>query len=119
MNEIQTNNHQRIVINKGYEIIAFNVSDFLYAKAEGNVCEIFLINESSIGCNFSMKELRNFLYEHLLIVETHRSYLVNLLNVVKIYTGKNSFVELTNKERIPISRRKKDELIKSFSELTV
>jgi len=118
MDQIQTNN-QRIVINKGYEIIAFNLSDFLYAKADGNVCEIYLLNKPSIRCTFGMNELKRYLEEHLFIMDLHRSYLVNLNNAIRVYTGNNSFIELTNKVRLPISRRKKEQLIKSFSLLTI
>jgi len=114
MSQIQTNN-QRIVINKGYEIIAFNVSEFLYAKADGNICEVYLFNKEPIKCCFDMKSLRVQMQNYSYIIDTHRSYLVNMCNVVRINTGCKPFVELHNQVKLPISRMKKEQAVEVFT----
>jgi len=115
MSEIQTKN-QRIVINKGYEIIAFNVSDFLYAKADSNVCVIHLLNKGSMIVGYSIKELEGLFKNYPNIIKVHRSNIINLHNVVKINIGCKPFAELCNNATVPISRAKKEQVAMQYAE---
>lgn len=91
------------------DVYSFDVSQILYIEAQRKDC---CINTSSgktvIRCQFSFLEELLTPYR---FIKTHRSYLVNSHHI--FYIGRNHLV-LTNKEEIPISRGKIDEVKKKF-----
>ncbi|WP_298498328.1 LytTR family DNA-binding domain-containing protein [uncultured Algibacter sp.] len=95
----------------GFEIL--NTVDILYCKADDNYTEIYLNNNKK---KLVSKTLKYF--EEALInsgfARVHKSYLVNVNEVVKYIKGKGGSVLLSNGKQVMVSASKKSELLSYF-----
>lgn len=87
-----------------------NVSDFIFAKAEGNYVEIAIHNNATTNTllkRISIKDLSEHLQSYTNIHRTHRSYLVNLNCIEKISGNAQGYqLKLKNtEEQVPVSRK--------------
>ncbi len=94
----------------GFQVL--NVSDILYCKADDNYTEIYLENKKILVS----KTLKYF--EEALSVfsfaRIHKSYLVNVNEVVKYRKGKGGSVVVSNGKELLVSASKKKELLAYF-----
>ena len=87
-----------------------NVDHILYCEAQSNYTKLYLLDGTSI---LSSKTLGNF-EKHLsdlLFKRCHKSFLVNTDEIV--HFGED--IEMSSGARLPISRRKKNEVKEWFS----
>lgn len=73
-----------IPTNVKKEIIEFNVNDLMFAKSEGNYVTLYQKSKNSIENHLyriSLNELKTHLKDYPYIIQVHRSYLVNILNI--------------------------------------
>jgi DNA-binding LytR/AlgR family response regulator len=113
--QLNAQNSQMIRIHEpsSGDIFSFDVKKVLYVEAQRKNCRIVTTtNELIIQCK--LMELEEKLSEFFFI-KPHRSYLVNCQYI--FYVGKNS-LQLTNKEEIPISRGKVEEIKQLFLDYT-
>lgn len=99
----------KIIIRSQNKEKAILIKDILYFQANGRYSYMITQNDN-IFCNHSLNELEQQLSKSF-FVRCHKSYLVNLKNVEKI----EEYVKLNNKERIPLSRRKRVEVKHEYS----
>ncbi|MCK7590405.1 LytTR family DNA-binding domain-containing protein [Subsaxibacter sp. CAU 1640] len=95
----------------GFEII--NTSDILYCKADDNYTEIYLANNKKKLVSKTLKYFEDALSDSS-FARVHKSYLVNVNEVVKYVKGKGGSVELSNGKQIMVSASKKSELLSYF-----
>ncbi len=107
----------RIIIKKRYEIVAFDKSELLYIKADGNSCEVYLFQKGVIKIDRGLKAMKNLLVACPNIIEVHRSYFVNLEMAVKVVLGCRPFVELYGMIQVPIAKAKKSFVAKRFEDV--
>ena len=91
-----------IPLQDGFEVI--NTADILYCKADDNYTEIFL--------NTNKKKLVSKTLKYF--ERIHKSYLVNVNEIVKYVKGKGGSVILSNGKEIMVSSAKKAELLSYF-----
>ena len=95
----------------GFEVI--NTADILYCKADDNYTEIYLTNNKK---KLVSKTLKYF--EDVLVganfARVHKSYLVNVTEVVKYVKGKGGSVVLSNGKEIMVSASKKADFLSYF-----
>ena len=110
----KTNNvHGKITIPQldGFEVLS--TADILYCKADDNYTEIYLNNNKK---NLVSKTLKYF--EEALngagFARVHKSYLVNVNEVVKYVKGKGGRVVLSNGKEVMVSASKKSGLLSYF-----
>lgn len=89
------------------------IADIMYFKASGNYTEIYIVD----GRRLIVSRLLN-LYEQLVadydFVRIHHSTIVHLKYVEKYIRYDGGYVILTDKTPLPISRRKREEFLKSL-----
>lgn len=94
----------------GFQVL--NVSDILYCKADDNYTEIFLENKKILVS----KTLKYF--EDALVgfpfARIHKSYLVNVNEVVKYRKGKGGSVVISNGKELLVSASKKKAFLSFF-----
>ena len=95
----------------GFEVI--NTSDILYCKADDNYTEIYLANNKKKLVSKTLKYFEDALSDSS-FARVHKSYLVNVNEVVKYVKGKGGSVELSNGKQIMVSASKKSELLSYF-----
>jgi len=86
-----------------------NVNSFLFARAEGNYLEIFIREKNEIAKllkRMTLKELETQLLHFPNIFKTHRSYIVNLDQVLQVKGNAQGYQLLLDdySEPIPVSR---------------
>jgi len=95
----------------GFEIL--NTADILYCKADDNYTEIYLNNNKKKLVSKTLKYFEDILRDTS-FARVHKSYLVNVNEVVKYVKGKGGSVVLTNGKEIIVSASKKSELLSYF-----
>ncbi|WP_248724226.1 LytTR family DNA-binding domain-containing protein [Seonamhaeicola sp. ML3] len=95
----------------GFEIL--NTSDILYCKADDNYTEIYLDNNKKKVVSKTLKYFEEALKGHS-FARVHKSYLVNVNEVVKYVKGKGGSVILSNGKEVMVSSSKKSDLLSYF-----
>ncbi len=85
---IQQKNNQLVRLESSLinEIIEFNINDLLFIKSEGNYIEVYTKTNGKVKKNLyraSLQMVDDRLNEFSFIIRTHRSYLVNINNILK------------------------------------
>lgn len=95
----------------GFEVI--NTSDILYCKADDNYTEIYLNTNKKKLVSKTLKYFEDALNDSN-FVRIHKSYLVNVNEVVKYVKGKGGSVVLSNGKEIMVSASKKSDFLSYF-----
>lgn len=94
----------------GFQIL--NVADILYCKADDNYTEIYLENKK-ILVSKTLKYFEEALSEFA-FARIHKSYVVNVNEVVKYRKGKGGSVVISNGKELLVSASKKKDLLAYF-----
>lgn len=86
-----------------------NPEDFIYAKADGNYLEVYIVNQEKPErhiVRLTIKELTKQLSDFSFIYKTHRSYIVNTNKITKVSGNAQGYLLSTSYplEKIPVSR---------------
>ena len=95
----------------GFEVI--NTADILYCKADDNYTEIYLNNEKKKLVSKTLKYFEVALMDSH-FSRVHKSYLVNVNEIVKYVKGKGGSVVLSNGKQMSVSASRKAELLAFF-----
>ena len=92
--------------------IVLNTNDILYCKADDNYTEIYLAEKKHLAS----KTLRYFeeALEAYPFARIHKSFLVNVNEIVKYHRGKGGSVVLSNGKEIQVAASRKKELLSYF-----
>ena len=91
----------------GFQVL--NVSDIIYCKADDNYTEIYLENKR-IVVSKTLKYFEDALSDFT-FARIHKSYLVNVNEVVKYVKGKGGSVIVSNGKELLVSASKKAALL--------
>ncbi len=94
----------------GFQVL--NVSDILYCKADDNYTEIFLENKK-IVVSKTLKYFEDALSDFP-FARIHKSYLVNVNEVVKYRKGKGGSVVISSGKELLVSASKKKEFLSFY-----
>ncbi|RNC84290.1 MAG: DNA-binding response regulator [Winogradskyella sp.] len=95
----------------GFEIL--ETASIMYCKADDNYTEIYLNNNKKKLVSKTLKYIQESLKDAN-FARVHKSYLVNVNEVVKYVKGKGGSVILSNGKEIMVSASKKAELLAYF-----
>ena len=95
----------------GFEII--ETANILYCKADDNYTEIYLNNSKKKLVSKTLKYFEEALTNSS-FARVHKSYLVNVNEVIKYRKGKGGSVVLSNGKEIMVSASRKSELLSYF-----
>lgn len=95
----------------GFEIL--ETADIMYCKADDNYTEIYLNNNKKKLVSKTLKYFEEALMDSS-FARVHKSYLVNVNEVVKYKKGKGGSVVLSNGKEIMVSASKKANLLSYF-----
>ncbi len=95
----------------GFEVI--NIADILYCKADDNYTEIYLNSNKKKLVSKTLKYFEDALSDTN-FARVHKSYLVNVNEIVKYIKGKGGSVILSNGKEISVSASRKSELLLYF-----
>jgi two-component system LytT family response regulator len=95
----------------GFQIL--NVAEILYCKADDNYTEIYLLNKK-ILVSKTLKYFEDALAEFP-FARVHKSFLVNVNEVVKYKKGKGGSVVMSNGKEVMVSASKKKDFLSYFN----
>ena len=114
---IATNSKEkRIALTTAEEIHFVKIKDILRCEASHNYTTFYLVNSQKILVAKTIKEYEGILKYHS-FVRTHQSHLVNLNYVSSFIKEDGGVLLMNNKVRVPVSRRKKEEVILALKQL--
>ena len=87
------------------------VENIMYLEASNNYTILHCINNKKLTVSTPLSEYEQFLKNYN-FYRIHHSYIVNKDFIINYLNSEGDEVELTNLQRIPVSRRKKSEFLK-------
>jgi len=109
-------NQKKIALKTTEAIHLIDVKDIIRCNSDGNYTTFIIENNKSLLVSKTLKE-----FEELLVpygfVRIHQSHLINVNYIEKYDKRTGGFVVLKDQASIPVSTRKKDELLKIFDSL--
>lgn len=94
---------------EGLDFVA--VKDILYCESDNNYTRVHRKEGKVLLLSKSLKEIEKLLKERTFF-RVHQSYLVNLTHITRYIKGSGGFVVLSNGDQVPVSRAKKEELLR-------
>lgn len=101
---------QKISLSTSDKIIVVNLDDIIRCKSDNNYTEFFLIENQKILVGKTLKYFADMLKEFDFI-RVHQSHLVNTQYIKEFIKSDGGYLVLKNKKTIPVSVRKRQEVI--------
>lgn len=95
-------------------IFILNPKDIMHVSGEGNYSTFHLSNSRSLVASKHLSFYEELL-DSSLFFRIHQSHLVRLDQVKQIDTQNGTFVVMSNDERLPLARRRKEDFLKALS----
>lgn len=108
----QSNAKIAFPIENGFKVVKIN--SILYCQSDINYTKIFLNNGTSFILSKTLKLIEELL-PNSFFLRVHKSYLVNFNYVTYFNRSLDAYIELANFTKIPVSIRKKDDVIRKLS----
>ncbi|MFT3750675.1 MAG: LytTR family DNA-binding domain-containing protein [Agriterribacter sp.] len=99
----------------GYELVPLN--NIMYCESKSNYTNIHLNSGPQILISRTLKDIEELLNMPPFF-RIHNSFLVNLQYAVRYIKGEGGFLILNNDITVPVSRNKKEELLKLITHLS-
>lgn len=103
------NSNKRIALKNSEYVEIVDVQDIMYCKSDKGYTTFYLKNEMEILVSQGLKHYEEVL-KLLGFIRCHQSYMINLECVKKYY--REGFFQMKNEARIPVSSRKKEDVLK-------
>ncbi len=104
---------KRIIVNSVERIDVINHADIIYIASSGRYSTFITADKRKITSSLNIGSYLAELPEDRFI-RVHNSYVVNVDYIQYISKGENWYLTLSDGTRIPVSRRKKDELLEQL-----
>jgi two-component system, LytTR family, response regulator len=99
-----------------YELVSLN--DILACESSSNYTNVRLTNGKTILVSKTLKEIEELLRAPAFF-RIHHSWLVNLHYAIRYVKGEGGYLVMKNDASIPVSRNKREELLKYITHLSV
>lgn len=100
----------KIALPLSGKTIFVEAAEILYCKSDGNYTEIFFKEARREVLSKKLKDVEALINDPL-FVRVHNSFLVNI-SYIREYSKRDALVVLENGSTVPVSRAKKDDLLK-------
>ena len=116
LNNLHTSVPKKIVLKTNDSIYVVPVHNIVRCEADTSYTHFVLFDGSQIIVSNNLKKYEHDLKNHHFI-RVHHSHMINLEYIVKFSKNDGGYVELMDGTTIPVSKRRKEELMRAFSEL--
>lgn len=101
---------KKISLHTSDKILVVNLDDIINCKSDNNYTEFFMNDGKKILVGKTLKHFADMLKEYGFL-RVHQSHLVNLQYIKEFIKSDGGYIVLTNKATVPVSVRKKNEVI--------
>lgn len=116
LNNLKENTNKKIILKTNEDIHIVTISSIVRCEADSSYTHFFLYNGTEITVSKNLKKYEQELKPYH-FVRVHNSHIINVDYITKFSNSNGGVIELINGTTIPVSKRKKEELIKIISEL--
>jgi DNA-binding LytR/AlgR family response regulator len=106
---------RKVAINSATGMLLIELENIIFLQSDGPYTTIYSEFTDKIVSSKNLKEFDDLLCPHGFF-RIHRSYLVNLLQIVKYVKSDGGYVIMTNGERVDVSSKKKEELMEKLAD---
>ena len=107
---------KKIVLKTTESIHIVKVGEIIRCEADHNYTQFFLIENRKLLVSKTLKEFEEMLLDYGFF-RTHQSHLININFIDRFDKADGGELVLTNKSRVPVSKRKRDELFELFEKM--
>ena len=116
LNNLQESSPKKIVLKTSDSIFVVPISNIVRCEADTSYTHFILYNGSQITVSSNLKKFEQDLKNHHFI-RVHHSHMINLEYITRFSKSDGGYVELMDGTTIPVSKRRKEELMKAFANL--
>lgn len=114
--DVFASNNKKIVLKTTGSVHLVNLKDIIRCESEKNYTHFYTIDEEKITVSKTLKEYNDMLNEFS-FYRVHQSHLINLAHVKRYEKNEGGHLVMDDNSRVPVSFRKKDDLMKLFKSL--
>ena len=107
---------EKIALHTLDKIQLVAIKDIISCKADGNYTIFHFEEGANLLVTKTLKEFDEMLKDHAFL-RTHQSHLVNMNQVLEYVKTEGGYLKMSNKSEVPVSFRKRAEVIKRLSNL--
>ncbi len=101
----------KLALSTSEGIFLYEPKEIVMLEGSSNYTKFFFAHQRTLIVAKTLKEYEEILSEYQFL-RVHKSYLVNKAHVIKV--DKEGVLEMSNKMHVPVSRRRKTEILKWF-----
>lgn len=110
------NHEKKIVLRDSASIYFVKVSDIIRCESDRSYTSFIIKDQKDIVVSKGIKDFEELL-EQFGFIRTHQSHLVNISKIVRFDKVDGGHLVMENGHQVPVSQRKKDEVIELLSGL--
>ena len=107
---------KKIVLKTSDSIHLINVNKILRCESDGNYTKFYFTNKTSIMVSKNLKEYYDMLKDYQFF-RPHQSHIININFIKRYHKPDGGSLIMQDDSRVPVSTRKKDELMKIFESI--
>jgi len=112
----RTNFEKRLVLKSVDKIQVVIINEIYRCESDEGYCQFYLADGTKLTISKPLKEYDELLNEHGFF-RIHKSHLVNLVHIRRFERSEGGYVIMVDNSKIPVSFRKRDELINALENL--
>jgi two-component system LytT family response regulator len=112
----QKSNGKKVVLKTTDDIHIVEVSNIIRCESDGSYTKVHLADSSQIVVSKNLKEFEELLTDYGLL-RVHHSHLVNINHIERFHKRSGGLIIMSDKSDIPVSVRKKENLIELFEKM--
>ncbi len=112
----QESSQKKIALKTSEAIYLIDVKDIIRCNSDGNYTTFYIENDKNLVVSRTLKEFAELL-EPYGFIRTHQSHLINVDYIEKYDKRSGGVLVLKDSVTIPVSTRKKEELLRIFNSL--
>ncbi|MBL0336628.1 MAG: response regulator transcription factor [Chitinophagaceae bacterium] len=102
----------KLALSTNEGIFLFDPAEIILLEGSSNYTKFYFLNKKPLIVSKTLKEYEDILLEHQFL-RVHKSYVINKAHVEKV--DREGMLEMKNQMQIPVSRRRKAEIMQWFS----
>ncbi len=108
---------KKIILRTFDNIHLVLTKDIVYCESDGNYTSFYLLNNNKILVSNRLKEYDEMLSDQGFF-RVHKSFLINLLHIIRFEKAEGGSVVLTNEHKVPVASRKREQLLELFERIS-
>ncbi len=109
-------NAKKIVLKTTESVHIVNLKDIVRCESEKNYTHFYTVEDEKITVSKTLKEFNELLIDYKFF-RVHQSHLINLAHVKRYEKQNGGFLIMDDNSNVPVSFRKKEDLMKLFKSL--